>query len=94
MATGQSLAARALQLAQECINSFGTELVDLAEGDIEALVTASRIIRSSQTRSPESERTAEHIAFALLTRAFFAVAQERREASGLPPGEVAPPSSL
>ena len=70
MATGQQLADTALALARRYLAESVGELTQLAAGDTEALLAAARIVRATNTAGPEAARTAEHIAFSLLTAAY------------------------
>ncbi len=70
MARSQELADLALELAQECLRTNRDKIARLAAGDREALLRASDIVRGARSAHPEIERSAEHIAFSLLTAAF------------------------
>lgn len=69
MTSPRELADMALEMARRCITDHGRQLARHASADIEALVNAAQIIRSTDYKLPESERGAEHVAFAFLTAA-------------------------
>jgi hypothetical protein len=79
MATGQQLADTALTHARRCLAECLGNLIQLATGDTEALLAAAHIVRATNAEAPEATRSAEHIAFALLTAAFTAAATDPPE---------------
>jgi hypothetical protein len=84
VASAPELAARALELANRCIDSSRDELLELAGDDREAVTAATQILRGMNTDRPEIERTSEHFAFALLSSVFSA--QRRRMEDDSPSG--------
>jgi hypothetical protein len=82
MATPKELADTALALAQRCIATHQDALVTLADGDAIALTQAAQLVLLTNARTPERERTVEHLAFVLLTAAFGQVTRQRQDAFG------------
>ncbi|HEY7294228.1 MAG TPA: hypothetical protein VH916_04260 [Dehalococcoidia bacterium] len=75
MATAQELADQALTLARRCLEAHRAELARLAEGDAELLRQAAEWVRLAHPHRRETERTTEHLAFALLTAAYAEIIQ-------------------
>ncbi len=72
MATPQEVADRALAIAQEFVAAHCDELAALAGQRRRLLLDAQERVHATHMMSTERERTAEHIAFALLTAAYQA----------------------
>jgi hypothetical protein len=51
-----------------------------ADGDAIALTQAAQLVLLTNARTPEGERTVEHLAFVLLTAAFGQVTRQRQDA--------------
>ncbi len=71
MATPQAVAETVLTLAQHFLESQREALAALAVEDKETLLRAQQLVRATKQGLPERERTREHIAFALLTTAYW-----------------------
>ncbi len=82
MASAQQLADRALVIARQCLDAHRGELLILAEGDSDLVRLAAARVRSMNIQRPETDRTAEHLAFSLLTAAFADVIHQRDDGRG------------
>jgi hypothetical protein len=80
------LADRALELAQAFVERTDGQLAELSGGDTEALTQAAEVVRSTRSDQPEAARSAEHIAFTLLHRAFSQAVARQREGGASPAG--------
>jgi hypothetical protein len=67
--TPEEIADRALALAEEFLEKSRKEIVALAASDSGALYEASQIVRERAAGVPPSARSAEHLAFSLITAA-------------------------
>lgn len=67
------IAHRALELAHGFLTQSEAELLDMAEGDPNALFDASQMVRKQASAGKASEHSAEHLAFSLITSAHEAL---------------------
>jgi hypothetical protein len=70
MADAAKIAERALNVAAAFLKDARREIVDLADGDLEALFQASQIVRDTASGGRASEHSGEHLAFSLITAAY------------------------
>lgn len=87
MATAQNLADTALALARECLAAHRDTLLQLADGDADLVRLAAERVREHAAQRHETERTAEHMAFSLLTAAFADLVRQRGEQPGAIPAK-------
>ncbi len=70
--TARALAEAALEMGHEVAARSGRELGVLMDGDACAVLAASQIVRLTDVGLPSAGRTAQHIAFALLSALYSA----------------------
>jgi hypothetical protein len=85
MARPEELAERALELARAFVDETDGQLAALSHGDTAALIQAADVVRSTRPDQPESARSAEHIAFTMLHRAFSEAATQAHQGNDTPP---------
>jgi hypothetical protein len=71
MATPEEVAETALALARRFLDSQRERLGALATEEVATLRRAQELIHAANRHAPEHTRTREHIAFALLTAAYW-----------------------
>ncbi len=77
MPSTKDLARLALDLADTFRREAIRTLLDVADGDQNAVLRALDVVRQTNPDARQSERGTEHIAFSLLTEVFDQVAKHR-----------------
>lgn len=72
MADAKAIADEAMRLARQFLDDARSRIVELSEGDLNALYDASQIVRTEAVTPAGSPHAIEHLAFSLITAAHLA----------------------
>jgi hypothetical protein len=78
MSKAQYLAARALDLADQCLENCTDDLVARSAGDHEAIIHAGYILRLGDPDEPGAERLVDQLALTLLSATFEEIVNHNR----------------